>query len=340
MQINPEFTILSTRIQTITIFIFFAVLFSLYAVWREGRKDGFDQEKIFDNYLVTLLIALVFSRVAYAIEARFLFWPFIQHIYTFWSAGLNLQGFIVGFLVGTFGLSFIYKWSVYRILDIYSLALSLGVAVLTLGVFAISADIRFLVFCGVLLLFYGVFSVFRLKWLFSGAVFVIFLFLVVASGLLIDLSNGDDLLFNFVLVTISVVTLFLRLKKKMINKRTIPKDLLSRLKEALVKKYKGLATQKKLLDEEDPYLQPNRAEGNADDMDEAHLEDNQKNIIDAQKSIIREVSGSIKKALRRMQKGDYGVCEKCGSAIDSARLKAYPEASTCSDCARKQEMSS
>lgn len=325
------------QISIINIFVIAGLIFSLYAVWREGRKDGFSEERLFDNYIVSLLIALLFSRIFYAISARFLFVPFLQHVFYFWRPGLNFEGFLIGFIIGTFNLSFIYKWSLFRIFDIYSLALSFGGAVILLGVFAITKELTILIVVAVLLVFYGLFSHLRLQRLLSGITFIIFLNLMVLFRELSLFPGSGGLLFNTTLVTIGVFTLIFRLKKKMIIKRKLPIDLFSRLKEALQKKNKRLDKQQKLLDAEDPYMQAGRAEGNADEVDEAHLEDNFKTVVDAQKDVVGKISENVKKALGKMSKGDYGLCERCGAPIDPARLQAYPEATLCSDCARKEE---
>ena len=39
-------------------------------------------------------------------------------------------------------------------------------------------------------------------------------------------------------------------------------------------------------------------------------------------------------AIRRLEAGAYGVCERCGQAIAPARLEARPDATLCIDCAR------
>jgi RNA polymerase-binding protein DksA len=41
----------------------------------------------------------------------------------------------------------------------------------------------------------------------------------------------------------------------------------------------------------------------------------------------------VERALSRWDAGTYGYCEKCGEAIDHARLKAIPYASLCMECA-------
>jgi DnaK suppressor protein len=45
----------------------------------------------------------------------------------------------------------------------------------------------------------------------------------------------------------------------------------------------------------------------------------------------------IDDALRRMDQGSYGTCQRCGNAIDPARLEALPHAILCMDCKRRDE---
>lgn len=66
-------------------------------------------------------------------------------------------------------------------------------------------------------------------------------------------------------------------------------------------------------------------------------EDNALEVADFQDSISleRDLETSlerIEKALKKIEKGTYGQCEKCGSSIDEARLRAYPEAALCMQC--------
>jgi DnaK suppressor protein len=41
---------------------------------------------------------------------------------------------------------------------------------------------------------------------------------------------------------------------------------------------------------------------------------------------------NINSALEKIEKGKYGICEKCGGKIEAERLKAYPEVRNCSKC--------
>ncbi len=44
---------------------------------------------------------------------------------------------------------------------------------------------------------------------------------------------------------------------------------------------------------------------------------------------------SLHAALRKAEAGSYGVCERCGKAIDPARLEILPETTRCIACASK-----
>lgn len=45
----------------------------------------------------------------------------------------------------------------------------------------------------------------------------------------------------------------------------------------------------------------------------------------------------INEALRRIQRGRYGVCDQCDGAIDERRLELLPLAPLCDDCEERAE---
>ncbi len=49
----------------------------------------------------------------------------------------------------------------------------------------------------------------------------------------------------------------------------------------------------------------------------------------------REQLGQVDAALRRLDEGRYGQCERCGKPIAAGRLAARPTATTCIDCASR-----
>ena len=46
---------------------------------------------------------------------------------------------------------------------------------------------------------------------------------------------------------------------------------------------------------------------------------------------------SVNAALRAIDKGKYGICERCGLPIDPARLEVRPDATLCLTCQREVE---
>ncbi len=46
---------------------------------------------------------------------------------------------------------------------------------------------------------------------------------------------------------------------------------------------------------------------------------------------------AIERALRAAEKGNYGICEICGQAIDPERLEVMPHTTTCIKCQAKLE---
>ncbi|MDD5082180.1 MAG: TraR/DksA C4-type zinc finger protein [Dehalococcoidales bacterium] len=52
---------------------------------------------------------------------------------------------------------------------------------------------------------------------------------------------------------------------------------------------------------------------------------------------LRAELAEIEWALRKFETGTFGLCEKCGQAIDPARLEALPQARLCMKCKAQQE---
>lgn len=54
----------------------------------------------------------------------------------------------------------------------------------------------------------------------------------------------------------------------------------------------------------------------------------------ALKQHLERLLAQIEAAIRRIEQGLYGLCERCGQAIHPERLQALPYATTCMQCAR------
>lgn len=51
----------------------------------------------------------------------------------------------------------------------------------------------------------------------------------------------------------------------------------------------------------------------------------------------KDLLDKVERALARMDKGTYGICDRCGNEIDFARLKAIPYATLCIRCQQHVE---
>ncbi len=51
----------------------------------------------------------------------------------------------------------------------------------------------------------------------------------------------------------------------------------------------------------------------------------------------RELLLQTEKALDRLDRGTYGVCESCGEPIGKMRLMAFPRATLCMSCKQREE---
>ena len=59
------------------------------------------------------------------------------------------------------------------------------------------------------------------------------------------------------------------------------------------------------------------------------------NRMALEKRILDQLAG-VDKALDKLEKGSYGICESCGKPIDPARLEALPQATLCISCKATQ----
>lgn len=74
--------------------------------------------------------------------------------------------------------------------------------------------------------------------------------------------------------------------------------------------------------------------GTSEDDNTQEVERVQENL--GLQSNIKNMIRDARAALRKIDKGKYGVCESCRGQIEEERLKAYPAASLCVKCAGKK----
>jgi DnaK suppressor protein len=98
--------------------------------------------------------------------------------------------------------------------------------------------------------------------------------------------------------------------------RTILKDRLAALESAFVSRLGELVDQRDVLADTTDIA----SEESDRDMT-LRMQDHERKIVD-----------EIRAALKRIQEGEYGVCEACGDEVGERRLLARPTARHCIDC--------
>lgn len=109
------------------LYIAIPVLVWLYSFWATSKKDGFDQEKVFDMVLYGLLGAL---------SLGFIIDIVIRGQFSLKPQNLNPYTTIFGFVGVCAFVALKYKWSLYRVLDNLAISCVLAIAFWFLIAFA------------------------------------------------------------------------------------------------------------------------------------------------------------------------------------------------------------
>lgn len=113
------------------------------------------------------------------------------------------------------------------------------------------------------------------------------------------------------------------------------------MKKTELKKFKDILEERKqeIMDQAADVKEPVysfKEEDLLDEVDLASSESDQNMSIrlrDRERILLKK----IEKALKKIEDGDYGVCESCGEDISARRLEARPVTDLCIRCKEEQE---
>lgn len=127
-------------------------------------------------------------------------------------------------------------------------------------------------------------------------------------------------------------------KKVSKNKKEIhfPMDLLKPVGNFLSSSLHILQKRKKQVEKDDPFKDENRVMDNASPDTDAAEQFGHAKTSAIKQELERKIE-ETKKALARLKKGKYGICEDCRQLIDTDRLTVFPEATYCKKCQAKRE---
>lgn len=115
-----------------------------------------------------------------------------------------------------------------------------------------------------------------------------------------------------------------------------PENLLKPVGDFLTAKLASLRIHRKKISTEDPFNDKTRDLDSAATDTEAEEQFGHARVS-AIKNELNSKARQIKKALDKVKKGKYGICEDCGKMIDTDRLAVFPEATKCIKCEKKRE---
>ena len=122
----------------------------------------------------------------------------------------------------------------------------------------------------------------------------------------------------------------------MARRKTLTKKQLAAIRDGLLEERAGLLEQVEDLDAEAD-VKNWRDAGFDDDPADSGSASFERETAQSLSNHARGLLTQIDEALRRMDAGTYGVCERCGAQIEPARLEAIPYATLCLECKRRDE---
>lgn len=115
-----------------------------------------------------------------------------------------------------------------------------------------------------------------------------------------------------------------------------PKKLLVPVKSFLVDELNKLQRTRKQIEKSDPYKNLDRQPVAAAPDAEAEEQVTHLRSVAMSTSLERKII-QIRRALTMIKIGKYGLCESCGSMIDTDRLTVVPETTLCIKCEKNRE---
>lgn len=314
MTIPLSVDLFSLKVQTLDLWLLVAYAVPAILYWFEAKTDGFDEERVLDMYFLLSALSVVLVGVLNLVFGHSLGQRTLENFLS-WVIFLILISILSAKRL---------NWSVYRVLDITSLAVLLGTFVYTLGLAFVFKSTQYLLICFLLVVTFQVTYSLRSR-VASGGLFSILTVLLVLFSFTF-FRTVTHLPFYVMFIIIGIVTTYFRHREHIMTKYLSP-ELITKLKAILLSKEKRLTTEEQELKTQDPYLQAGH------ETVEEYLDDAGDDILkeeyDHRIKLVRSLKVKVKKALAKINIGSYGICEVCKEPISQERLLAYPEATTC-----------
>ena len=324
------------------VFLSLAVLLASFLVWKQARKKGLPEEKVFDVFLLTVFTALIGARLGYVFSNWGVFGVDPSRIFLFnHYAGLSFSwGFVsgLGMMIAS---AKALEMEALLIADFFALAFSWAVIIgwtgcLLDGCLAAPASLTGgLIITSVIIagtLYFAnkkaaaspnLADLARRSGLFASSYLIFFLSSILIVG---RTARQEEKILYLALLVICLITFMVK----------FPASVLSQIKNYLEEKYRDVEHRLKDLKKEDPFEDHSRLLDRASDDSEASAKAGHERIAAMQQQLNMALV-QTRKALTKIKIGKYGICESCGKMIDTDRLAAMPTATLCLTCEKKRE---
>lgn len=121
-------------------FLTLSYIIATFILWREGKRQGYQEEKLLDLSLISLIAALIGGRLYYSIFHFNLFRDDLLSALVFWEGGLSFYGALFGVLLVGILIARAWKWPFFQIADIAALAGLAAFAIGKVGAFLAGVD--------------------------------------------------------------------------------------------------------------------------------------------------------------------------------------------------------
>lgn len=331
--------------------LFWAALLASFLVWKQARREGLAEEKVFDTFLLTMFFGLIGGRLAYILGHWATFSPDPARILlVIRYPGLSLEGGLATGMITAATVAALLKLDPLSILDIFMVAFSWAL-ILGLGGCYLDGCVTNFVQAPVALAGGATLAAGLLLWVTHkmrtsptlapiahrpGLVMSTYLIFFSLSFLILGEAVGRSNKIFYLGVLAVAGSFFLWRYGRILNMIKFPANVLSQISGYLEKRRQDIEHRLGELKKEDPFEDKSRLLDRASDDTEAQSKAGHERVAAMQQQLNLALI-QTRKALAKIRIGKYGVCENCGKMIDTDRLAAMPAATLCLTCEKRRE---
>lgn len=308
----------------LTVFLtIFAIITFMFVYWRDATREGFGSDKIIDSFFVILLGSFLGGKLLF----RNISFDYLR--YGILYSPLIFEGVLIGGGIAFLLVAKKNKWDIWKLGDMIAPSIAISQSILFLGLYFGTDAIPYAISSVAFLILYMILRYLKKKKYF-GSSFRFFelkrLNKPVVSGMLIALyltgssliailflglgANLDSRFWRFQLIFYLLMLAFsyFLIRKRLSSKdiKVTPKktfnDFQSKMKATLSKRFKRIQKEKKLVEEQNPFIQEAKNDGfrNLDEHGDETADLGEYKRVQAVKDQIESEEIELKNAMKKI----------------------------------------